>query len=392
MVMSGSSLLVAVNSFGASFSELFNKQFRNLAPNILFISSSQSSQAGGPGGGGPEENTPTEAKITLNAAVVNRIKSLPFVEDVIPSYRSSVTLQSQSETKTDAVLSIDPAKLLVIAPTLEFTEGSAIRQNDPSAMIVAQNVANPPGDSIPFINIGQSVRVTYSFVDPDTGVQKEESKSFVVTGIMKETGNPTIDNAVVINRNAGNSLLQKSGKFDSLFVIAQTSDLVDAVEQEIRSLYGNNIGINTVKAILKTIQQFTSGINAFLTSIAIVSLIVGAVGIITTLYTSVVERTKEIGTLKAIGAQNRHILILFLVEGLLIGILGATTGLLAGIGVGYGLALGFRPGNGSYNPPIFLANDMIRVWIISVILSLLASFFPAVKASRLLPITALRSQ
>ena len=227
---------------------------------------------------------------------MNRIKSLPFVEDVIPSYRSSVTLQSQSETKTDAVLSIDPAKLLVIAPTLEFTEGSAIRQNDPSAMIVAQNVANPPGDSIPFINLGQSVRVTYSFVDPDTGVQKEESKSFVVTGIMKETGNPTIDNAVVINRNAGNSLLQKSGKFDSLFAIAQTSDLVDAVEQEIRSLYGNNIGINTVKAILKTIQQFTSGINAFLTSIAIVSLIVGAVGIITTLYTSVVERTKEIGS------------------------------------------------------------------------------------------------
>ena len=390
--MSGSSLLVAVNSFGASFSELFNKQFRNLAPNILFISSSQSSQAGGPGGGGPEENTPTESKITLNAAVVNRIKSLPFVEDVIPSYRSSVTLQSQSETKTDAVLSIDPAKLLVIAPTLEFTEGSTIRQNDPSAMIVAQDVANPPGDSLPLINLGQSVRVTYSFVDPDTGVQKEESKSFVVTGIMKETGNPTIDNAVVINRNAGNSLLQKSGKFDSLFVIAQTSNLVDAVEQEIRSLYGNNIGINTVKAILKTIQQFTSGINAFLTSIAIVSLIVGAVGIITTLYTSVVERTKEIGTLKAIGAQNRHILILFLVEGLLIGILGATTGLLAGIGVGYGLALGFRPGNGSYNPPIFLANDMIRVWIISVILSLLASFFPAIKASRLLPIAALRSQ
>jgi putative ABC transport system permease protein len=289
-------------------------------------------------------------------------------------------------------LSIDPAKLLVIAPTLEFTEGSTIRQNDPSAMIVAQDVANPPGDSIPFINLGQSVRVTYSFVDPDTGVQKEESKSFVVTGIMKETGNPTIDNAVVINRNAGNSLLQKSGKFDSLFVIAKTSNLVDAVEQEIRGLYGNNIGINTVKAILKTIQQFTSGINAFLTSIAIVSLIVGAVGIITTLYTSVVERTKEIGTLKAIGAQNRHILVLFLVEGLLIGILGATTGLLAGIGVGYGLALGFRPGNGSYNPPIFLANDMIRVWIISVILSLLASFFPAVKASRLLPITALRSQ
>jgi putative ABC transport system permease protein len=54
MVMSGASLLVAVNGVGASFSELFNKQFRNLAPKILFTSSSQSAQGGGPGGAGSE--------------------------------------------------------------------------------------------------------------------------------------------------------------------------------------------------------------------------------------------------------------------------------------------------------------------------------------------------
>jgi putative ABC transport system permease protein len=395
MVMSGSSLLVAVNGVGASFSDLFNKQFRNLAPNILFISSSQSAQGGGPGGGsggpGGAANAPADAKISLNAAIVNRIRSLPFVQDVIPAYRSSITLQSQGKTKTDAVLSIDPTKLLVIAPTLEFIDGSTIRPNDPSAILIAQDVANPPGDSEPFVVLGQSVRATYSFVDSTTGIQKEQAKSFVTTGIIKETGNPTIDSAVVMNKNAGNSLLQKSGKFDSLFVIAQSSALVDIVEQEIRSLYSNNIGINTVKAILKTIQQFTSGINAFLTSIAIVSLIVGAVGIITTLYTSVVERTREIGTMRAIGAKKSHILYLFLAEALLIGIIGATVGLLAGIGVGYGLAIGFRPGNGPYNPPIFLANDMIKVWIISIALSILAGLLPAVKASRLLPVTALRS-
>ena len=388
IVMSGTSLLVAVNAVGASFSDLFNKQFRNLAPNILFISSSQSAQGGGPGG---VTNVP-EAKITLNAAIVNRIHSLPFVQDVIPSYRSSLTLQSQGKTKTDGVLSIDPTKLSVVAPTLEFSDGSTMRQHDPSAMLVAEDVANPPGDSTPFAVIGQIIGATYSFVDPITGIQKEQSKSFVVTGIIKETGNPTIDNAVVINKNAGNSLLQKSGKFDSLFVTAQTSDLVDTVEQEIRSLYGNNIGINTVKAILKTIQEFTGGINAFLTSIAVVSLIVGAVGIITTLYTSVIERIREIGTMKAIGAKNKHILALFLVEGLLIGILGATVGLLGGIGVGYGLSIGFRPGNGPYNPPVFLASDIVRVWIISVGLSLLAGILPAAKASRLLPVEALRSQ
>jgi putative ABC transport system permease protein len=137
---------------------------------------------------------------------------------------------------------------------------------------------------------------------------------------MESTGNPTIDEALVINEDSGNSLFQKAGKFDSLLVATQSSEFVDVVEDEIRKLYGNDIGITTVrsdigittvKAILETIEEFTSGINAFLSSIAIVALVVGAVGFITTLYTSVIERVKEIGTLKAMGAQNRTILVLF---------------------------------------------------------------------------------
>jgi putative ABC transport system permease protein len=328
----------------------------------------------------------------LNSAIVNRIHSLPFVKDVISVYRGSVTLQSQSESKTGAILSTDPEKLLLIAPTLEFESGSTVQPNNPAAMIVAQNVARPPSDANPFLVLGQSVKVTYSFVDPDTGKQKDQSKNFVITGIIKETGNPTIDNGIIINLQAGNSLLQKSGKFDSLFVIAQSADVVDTVQQELRNLYGNNIGISTVRAILKTIQQFTGGINAFLSSIAIVSLIVGAVGIITTLYTAVIERTREIGTLKAIGALNKDILTLFLLEALLIGIFGATLGMLSGIGFGYALSAGIRPGNDPYSPPIFLRVDMFRVWTISVSLSIAAGAFPAWKASRLLPITVLRAQ
>ena len=421
MVMVGSSLLVAVNGIGAGFVDFFNQQFSNLAPNLLFVSSVQQNQDNGGGGGiGGAGSPPPSAKITLNTAVVNRINSLPFIDEVIPSYQSQITIESQGKSKTHSVLSLDPTKLLVIAPTLEFEEGSAIRQNDPSAIIVAKDIANPPGEDTPFITLGQSVRVSYSFVDANTGKPEEDTKNFVVRGIMMSTGNPTIDGAVVINKDSGNSFLQKSGKFDSLFVAAQSSDFVDIVEREIRQLYGNDIGITTVKAILKTIEQFTGGINAFLSSIAIVSLVVGAVGIITTLYTSVIERIKEIGTLKAIGAQNRNILTLFLIEALLIGIFGATFGLVAGIGMGYGLSAAFgsagnssstgtddedntgnniddsqedaQSNNSSGLSPVYLVQDMVRVWVISVILSLLAGLFPAWKASRYLPIEALRTQ
>jgi putative ABC transport system permease protein len=138
---------------------------------------------------------------------------------------------------------------------------------------------------------------------------------------------------------------------------------------------------------------------------------VGAVGIITTLYTSVIERVKEIGTLKAMGAQNRTILVLFLIEALLIGIFGATFGLAAGIGMGYALSATFSSDSSDDNSseeteetstttssdestttPIYLAQDMATVWVISVTLSILAGLFPAWKASRYLPVEALRSQ
>lgn len=386
MVMAGSSLLVAVNGFGAGFTEFFNNQFNNLAPNILFVSSVVQAEDGPPVGG---TAAPQAAKITLNAAVINRLNSLPFIDEVISSYQADITLESQGESKNNAVLSIDPQKLFVIAPTLELIEGSTLRQNDPSAMIIAENVANPPGETTPFISLGQSVRAKYSFVDDITGQSQEESKNFVVTGIMESTGNPTIDDSVVINTAAGNAFLQKSGKFDSLFVVAQSSEFVDVVEQEIRSLYGNDIGITTVKAILKTVEEFTGGINAFLLSIAVISLIVGAVGIITTLYTSVIERIREIGTLKALGAQKSNILALFLVEALIIGIMGATLGLLAGIGGGY-LLTRAGPGEGPPLDPVYLPMDMMNVWMISVGLSIIAGLLPAWKASRVTPIEALR--
>ncbi|HXT83187.1 MAG TPA: FtsX-like permease family protein, partial [Verrucomicrobiae bacterium] len=217
--------------------------------------------------------------------------------------------------------------------------------------------------------------------------------------------------------DAGNQLLQKSDIYDSIYVIAKNADFVDTVVDEVYNLYGNNVGYNTVKAILQTIKAFTTGFSAFLTSIGIVALVVGAVGVITTLYTSVIERTREIGTLKAIGAQNKNILALFLFEALLIGVFGASIGLVTGVVFGYILSNGMSTsaspsvhfsgagshgsgggGGGSHSHksnhtiPIYHIDDMIRVWIISVGLSTFAGVMPAIKASRMLPIMALRTE
>src|SRR5215203_1288132 len=154
MVMVGSSLMVAVSGIGSGFSEFFNKQTSNLAGNIMFINSAPQPQSGngaGPGGGaGGGGGPPPTAKITLNAAIENRLGSLPFVKETIPSYQTSVSLESQGKTKDYSVFSINPEKLTVLAPTLEYVDGSVVRQNDPSAIIISSDVAQPPGEPTPF--------------------------------------------------------------------------------------------------------------------------------------------------------------------------------------------------------------------------------------------------
>ena len=382
MVVVGSGLMVALNGMSAGQSKFLNKQLNTLAPNVLFVSSGQHGFRGG------GSSTPT---IILNSQVVNRIKSLPFVEQVVPSFQGQLQINAQGNILNSQVLSMDPQKIYLINPSLQLVPGSVIQSNNPSSMLVGDSIANPPGKSTPFVTVGQTVRATFTYVDATTGKSKDESKSFVISGIIQPSGNNQIDRAVIINEATGNSLFHKGGKYDQMVVAALSGDYVNTVQQEITGLYGNNIGVITPKAILQTRQQFQSGNSAFTLAIAFIALLVGAVGIITTLYTSVNERTKEIGTMKAIGAKSRFILVLFLVEALFIGLLGATLGIVTGIGGAFVLTSGSgptTPGPGGGGPgagashitPDFVAVSLFDVWILSVILSLVCWFVSSLES------------
>jgi len=397
MVIVGSSLMVALNGLTSGFGIFIERQFSNLAANVLTLTNSQGGGFGGfGGGGGGGQGTPSSGTtVTFNSAVVTKLRSLPLINDVIPTYQGRVTLESQGRERSVSVFSVPPEKLLTIAPTLQFNEGARLEQNDPTGMVVADLIANPEGQSTPFLVTGQTVQATYSFVDPYTGEDKEESRSFIIRGIMAQTGNPNIDRAVIIAPEIANSLLHKNGRYDSLMVVVPSPDDITTVQDEIRVIYGNGIGISTPQAALQARQQFTSGFSSFILSIALVALVVGAVGIVTTLYTSVNERIREIGTIKAIGALNKDILFIFLSEASIIGIAGASLGLIFGIVAGSFLTgpFGFRgAGGGQDISPVYLLTDLLYVWGLSVGLSLLAGIYPAWKASRLEPIVALRRE
>lgn len=383
MVVLGSSLVVVLNGLSAGQAAFLESQFSSLAANVIYVGSGQHSYHG----------SSSPASIILNNAVLSKIRSLPNIETVIPEYTGSVQLDSQGQTQHVTVTAIDPTQLTVILPNLQYVNGSAVKPNDRSVALVGDTIANPPGATTPFVVIGQTIKLTYSYTGSN-GKSTQNVQNYIVSGIMQPSGNSRIDSSIIIDLDAGDQLLHKSTKYDQLVVAASSADYVDAVQQELTTQYGKTLGVTTPSAVMAVTQKASSGNAAFTLMVGIIALVVGAVGIVTTLYNSVTERIREIGTMKAIGAQNLDILELFIVEAALIGIIGASLGLIIGMGAGYVLSIFTTTsvqGSGEIHiPPIYILTDLLKVWVLSVTLSLAAGIYPAWKASRLSPMVALR--
>ena len=113
MVVVGSALMVALNGLSAGAADFISKQLNFLAPNVIFVSPGQIGFRGGPSA------PPT---IVFNAEVVNRIKSLPFVQDVVPAYQGQLQLDAQGSIINSQVLATDPTKIYLIAPNFNSSK------------------------------------------------------------------------------------------------------------------------------------------------------------------------------------------------------------------------------------------------------------------------------
>ena len=383
MVVLGCSLVVVLNGLSAGQAAFLEKQFSTLAANVIFVNNGQRSFRG--------EAPPTS--IIINDVILSKIRSLPNVQDAIPEYTGSVQIDTLGNTQRVSITSMDPSKLSILLPNIDYIDGSSVKPSDASAALVGDTVANPPGADTTFITLGQTIKATFSYSD-SAGKQVQITRNFVVSGILKPSGNGMVDRSIIINRDAGNQLLHKQNKYDQIIVAATTPDDVNTVQQEISDQFGTTLGVTSPTAIMAVRSQATSGNAAFILMVGIIALVVGAVGIVTTLYNSVTERIKEIGTMKAIGAQNSTILALFLVEASLIGLIGATLGVIIGIIGGYVLSVATTTsavgGTPTHIPPVFDLMDIVKVWSLSLTLSIIAGLYPAWKASRLSPMVALR--
>ncbi|MEK6927854.1 MAG: ABC transporter permease [Nanoarchaeota archaeon] len=162
---------------------------------------------------------------------------------------------------------------------------------------------------------------------------------FKVQGILKSFGNPSDDKMAYIEFKDFQYVFKSGDRIDEIFVqVESTADIVEVAKKAEKALLkhrdlkkeNKDFNIQTPEELLASFSTILNIITGFLLGIAAISLLVGGIGIANTMYASTIERTKEIGTMKAVGAKNSDILSIFLIESGLLGLSGGIVGVLIG--------------------------------------------------------------
>jgi len=226
-----------------------------------------------------------------------------------------------------------------------------------------------------------------------------DGHEFEVSGVLESIGNPQDDSTVWIPIDTAQDIFNDKGYVE---IIVETksgfkpSDVADDIKQKMRRDRGEKEGeedftVQTSDQLLESVSGILNAVQAVLIGIAAISLMVGGIGIMNTMYTSVLERTSEIGVMKAIGAKNSDILTIFLIESGVIGTFGGIIGIIMGLGLSKTVefyatnVLGDSLLKASTSPYL-----IVGALLFSFVVGCASGTFPAIQASKLRPVEALR--
>lgn len=262
--------------------------------------------------------------------------------------------------------------------SIDVQEGRIINSNDKFAAIVGSRAAKEMFSKE--LRLGNKIQIN--------------DQDFKVIGIWEETGNAQDDNRVSITLEAAREIFNEPDEVDAIIYQAKPGSNIELLQKRIEKALEDarddtNFQVVTPTQIVEQINQVLGIVQIVLVGIATISLIVGAIGIMNSMYTSVLERTRDIGIMKAIGARNSDIMQIFLIESGLMGLIGGI------FGVALGTSLALIAARFALNAGFVLS---VKIEIPLLLFGLLFAFIvgmssgtlPAYQASRLKPVDALR--
>lgn len=320
--------------------------------------------------------------------LINWFERIPGVEGATARMDSSASINSTSggnrtEEFRIPVVGVDPLRDTRVS-TIQDTVGDGQFVFARNSIVLGARVARDLGG----VQVGDDVKL--KFVDRN-GV--DQLKRFVVTGITSSAGGQGLDSSVVVHIDTLRSLLGRPDESGAILV--KLNDPTKAIEIRdffLRSFPNDDFKAETIEESAEAqLSGFRSGI-ALINLIGYFGMMSSAFAIVTIQMMLVSSKTKEIGIMRAIGAKRNDILILFMVQGLIIGAIGA------GVGTAMGLAYTFYAKETKMQFEGSLALEVTYNWekiiqtaLTSFALAIIASIYPAFRATRLLPVEAMRT-
>ncbi|MCW3993013.1 MAG: ABC transporter permease [Candidatus Bathyarchaeota archaeon] len=401
-VVIGIAAIVALLSISQGLQDSITEQLQTgFATNTLIVST------GGGFGMGPGAMTATESDFNL---LVNYTQIIDEIEDVVMSVaviqKPGCHIRSGERELKLTVVGVDFAKYAnIYSSTFEAESGEIPLDPENETVVVGKRVSDPWKNGTLFCDVDDGVEIVWT-----TGTlfdAKNETYTGHVAAVLKEIGGFGIgpsDSSVYI------PILQAQSFFgtdecDTIIVQLENDDeaTIESVSEAIDGAFSGQVSVTSSTAMLDIMSSVFSTVELFLAGIAAISLLVAGIGIMNIMIVSLMERTREIGILKALGMKSRTVLSIFLSEAVIVGLMGAAIGIASGWGLAHVVARVFS-GGGGFMPagdhaaaaggmtitPVLTPTVFLGAFAFGLIVSVVFALYPAWRASKLKPVEALR--
>ncbi len=370
-IIIGSAAFVALVTLGANIEQEILGQFNDFGADKITITPGVTTFEGGPPDftdAGPAE------QIRFDRADEQGLEGVPGVRAVHGLVTLRAVIDVRGETASLVVTGVEPADWVLVSEP-EVAEGRMIRANDDRSVMI--------GDDLAYDEFPQAIGVNQQI-----GI---DGTKYRVIGIVEDGGQ-----SVYVTRDAAAELAGHD-EITSFTVLKLEGADADEVAKDLETSLLRSRGLNpedidftviTAEQLQEAIEEVSATVQAFLGSIAGISLLVGGIGIANTMFMTVMERSRQIGILKAVGMTREEVVRLFLFESALLGFLGGIFGSLLGAVA----ALGLRPPNTSddFGTILFEPTIVLGMALFATLIGAIAGVIPAFRAATVPPMESLQ--